>query len=305
MCGLTWDRRWSIHCNISWICLCKFNKICFISEGCNMSNIYYTNVSFEPATINPFSENKPYESNWIMVKLLEDADYFIYTGGGQGSVFQVIITKKCVDWKLRIMDFIQYEISYNKNIIAAVSKHDLEIAKKEYTGHHYMDKFLRPYEQRVLVHSTTLDSWQSINNDGCLKSWNLLKRENKIKEEKPIGEKLGDPHDYSDYIMFTNGGVAGEIVVSSKQKGRIEMDIDMPYKPGARLYFDTEKIANDGLLIRDGAHMKVRDKLYLEKYLICVATLETVDLKDQEVTPRKFANECDRVFQEKYGVQLG
>ena len=268
-----------------------------------MANIYYTNPFFEPGMTNPYNGNKPYDSNWILLKLIDKADYLIYTGKSQTNIFQVIITKKCADWKYRIMDFIKYETANNKNIIVAVSAHDLNIAKNEYNGHNPMDKFLRPNEQRVIVHSTTWDCWQSIKKDGCLKSWSVLKSENAVKEEKPIGEKLGDPSDYSDYIMFTNGGVSGEIVVHSKQKGQIEMNIDALYKPGARLHFDAEKIARDGLLIRDGVHIKVKDKLSLEKYLIWVATLETVRLNSEEVTPRKFAYESDRIFQEKYGFQ--
>lgn len=167
-----------------------------------------------------------------------------------------------------------------------------------------MDMFLRPYEQNILVHSTTWDCWQSIKKDGCLKSWNILKSGNSIKEESPIGERLGDPFNYRDYIMFTNGGIAGEIVVSSKQKGQIEMDVDSFYEPGARLYFDAQKIANDGLLVRDGVHLKVRNKLPLCKYLVWVATLETIGMDYQEATPYKFANESDRLFQERYGVRL-
>lgn len=269
-----------------------------------MANVYYSNVFFEPSTTNPWNDNKLYENNWIMLKLLEDAEYLLFTGGGQESIFQVIITKKLADWKYRIMDFIEYESAHDKNIIVAVSEYDLEVAKMEYNGHHYLDRFLRPYEQKVLVHSTSWDCWQSINNDGYLKSWNLLKFENATKEERPIGDKLGDPHDYSDYIMFTNGGIAGEVVILSKQKGEINMDSDALYKPGVRLYFDAEKIANDGLLTRDGAHLKVNNKLPFEKYLIWAASLDTIDLDYIEVTPRKFANESDRLFQEKFGIQL-
>jgi hypothetical protein len=269
-----------------------------------MGSIFYTNVLFEPSTINPFNDNKPYEYNWIMLKLLDDADFLLFTGGGQENIFQVIVTKKCIDWKYRIMDFIEYELAYNKNVIVAISESDLDIAKNEYCGHSCTDRFLRAYEQKILVHSTTWDCWQSIKKSGCLKSWNKLETQNSIKEERPIGEKLGDPYDYSDYIMFTNGGVAGEIVVSSKQKGQIVMNIDEPYEPGARLYFDAEKIANDGLLVRDGAHIKVKDELSLESYLIWAVTEETISLKNKDVSPREFANESDRLFQEKYGFHL-
>ncbi len=54
---------------------------------------------------------------------------------------------------------------------------------------------------------------------------------------EPIGVKLGDPKDFSDYIMF-GGGVIPGIVVNSKQKGMITMNVNEDYMPGARFYFD-------------------------------------------------------------------
>ncbi|MEE1503284.1 MAG: hypothetical protein UGF89_03435 [Acutalibacteraceae bacterium] len=125
-----------------------------------------------------------------------------------------------------------------------------------------------------------------------LKSWNKLN----IPEKEPIGKQLGDPVHFSDYIMF-GGGVSGEIVVNSKQSGKIVMDIDAEYKTGARLYFDAEKIAKDGLLVRDGAHIKVKDCLPLEPYLIWTATWENVGLERQISTPRIFAKLSDEKFE--------
>lgn len=56
-----------------------------------------------------------------------------------------------------------------------------------------------------------MESWKNIQRDGVLKSWNKLKTENIVLEEHPIGMKLGDPKNFSDYIMF-GGGVTGESV---------------------------------------------------------------------------------------------
>lgn len=70
-----------------------------------------------------------------------------------------------------------------------------------------------------------MESWKNIQRDGVLKSWNKLKTENIVLEEHPIGMKLGDPKSFSDYIMF-GAGVTGEIVVHSKQVGKIVMDIN-------------------------------------------------------------------------------
>ena len=75
------------------------------------------------------------------------------------------------------------------------------------------------------------------------------------------------------------------------------MDIDAEYKTGARLYFDAKKIAKDGLIVRDGAHIKVKDCLPLEPYLIWTATWDKVGLESQISTPRIFSTRADIVFE--------
>lgn len=96
--------------------------------------------------------------------------------------------------------------------------------------------------------------------------------------------------------MF-GSGTACEIVVNSKQSGRIVMDAQAEYLIGARLYFDAVKMAADGLLLRDGVHLKVENMLPLKPYLLFSATWETVGLPSRISTPEKFAREADRCFQ--------
>lgn len=268
-----------------------------------MSKIYYVNTSFEATSLNPFDNNKPYNNNWIMLKLVKDADFFIFTGNKRTNLFRVIISKQCEGWQYRIMDFIEYEMTHNKNIIISVNVDDLNEAKTMYKGHNFKDKKLRYYEPKVLVHSTPLYCYESIKISNCLKSWNLLKKHNLITEEKPIGSILGDPYDYSDYVMLASG-VTCEIVVASKQKNKIDMNEDASYEPGARLYFNVEKIAEDGLLIRDGAHYKVKDKLPLDKYLLWSATVENVCPENEINTPGDYACLCDKMFEENFVMPL-
>ena len=120
-----------------------------------------------------------------------------------------------------------------------------------------------------------------------------------MEEEYPIGIQLGDPADFSDYIMF-GGGVTGEIVVNSKQQGKIVMDVNADYLTGARLYFDAKRMAQDGLLIRDGCHLKVKDTLPLEPYLIFAATWERIGLESQVSTPKIFSEKADESFRRIY-----
>ena len=200
------------------------------------------------------------------------------------------------DWKMAVGDFIGFCKANEKNAILVMSEAELKSAKNHYEGHRYNEPFLRENESTVLVHSTPMNSWKQIKRDGMLKSWNILKTQKVITEEQPIGIQLGDPTDFSDYIMF-GGGVTGEIVVNSKQQGKIVMDTNAKYLTGARLYFDGKRIAQDGLLVRDGCHLKVKDMLPLRPYLIWVATWETIELESQVSTPKIFAEQADRKFQ--------
>ena len=265
--------------------------------------IYYVDNLFDKLKENPFNENKPYDNKWVMLKLLDSADFRQYTGGGKDGIFRLVITKKNIDWEYRIFDFIQYEEYHNNNMIIAVDKNNLNIAKEIYQGHNYDDPYLRIHEPKILMHTTQKENFELIMQDNCLKSWNLLKSEKKQAEEKPIGDLLGDPFDYSDYIMFSNGGSGAERIISSKQKGYIEMSLDVTYIAGARLYFDCEAIAKDGLLIRDGAHLKVRNELPLKKYLLWYATPEILGISEN-TTPRIFAKTADNMFQEKFNIVL-
>jgi len=238
-----------------------------------------------------------------MFKLLETAKFTQFTGGGKGGAFRLIVTKERIGWEYRIFDFIQYELSHNKNMIISVDEKDLETARLKYDNHNYTDNFLRPFEQKILMHTTTKKNYDAIMKDGYLKSWNLLKKLGIITESMPIGYLLGDPPDYSDYIMFSNGGANAEIVVSSKQKQSLEMNIDIPYIAGARFYFDCEKIAKNGLLVRDGAHLKVKDNLKIDKYILWIATPDNLGISEN-TTPRIFAEKADMVFYEKFGIRI-
>lgn len=72
------------------------------------------------------------------------------------------------------------------------------------------------------------------------------------------------------------------------------MDINAEYKTGARLYFDAKKIAEDGLLIRDGCHMKLKDALPLTPYLIWAATWDKIGLSSPISTPKIFSEAADK-----------
>ena len=249
--------------------------------------------------INPIT-NCEYDASWIVLMLTDSHEYQQFAGSNHGCAYTVKVSRpKCENWMTVIGDFISFHEANGKNVILVMSEADYVNVQKYYSGRQYNEPFLREDEPSVLVHSTSMNSWEQIKRDGMLKCWSRLKSENAISEVSPIGAKLGDPSDISDYIMFGNG-IAGEIVVNSKQKGKIVMDIDSEYLTGARLYFDAEKIARDGLLVRDGSHLKVKDALLLHPYIIWTATWDNIGLKSQTSTPRIFTEQSDRAFRELF-----
>lgn len=249
--------------------------------------------------INPITGHG-YDNSWMILMFTDSHDYQYMCGSSSGCAYMIKVSRsQCKDWKMAVCDFIGFSEANGKNAILIMTEEDLDSAKNYYVGHRYNDPFLREVEPSVLVHSTPTDNWEFIKHDGMLKSWNKLKSENIIVEEQPIGIHLGDPVDFSDYIMFGDG-IAGEIVVNSKQQGKIVMDENAEYLTGARLYFDAKKIAQDGLLVRDGCHLKVKDMLPLNPYLIWAATWENIGLESQISTPKIFAELSDKKFQIVY-----
>ncbi len=247
---------------------------------------------FTENSINPVA-NSPYDDSWVVFILTDSKDYNMFVGSENGCAYTVKFSRFAnEDWHFALCDFIGYNEAMGKNIILVLKTDELEEARKIYKGHSYNETKLRKTEPKVLVHSTKLESYKTIQKDGMLKSFNKLNLQG-----EPIGIKLGDPKDFSDYIMFCDGGVTGEIIVNSKQKGKIIMDENDEYIPGARFYFDAEKIAADGLLIRDGCHLKVKDELPLMPYLIFTATAESVGI-DKTSTPKEFSEKADGEFKE-------
>ena len=256
--------------------------------------IYKIN-EFTENGINPITNTK-YDESWLVLTLSNDIPEPMIVGSNNGSAYTIKISKQIhPNWKMAVGDFIDYCNDNNLNGILAITENDYQEAQSYYIGHSFDETVLRDYETSILVHSTSMENWQKIQKDGMLKSWNKLNYEKNTIENEPIGKQLGDPIHFSDYIMF-GGGVSGEIVVSSKQSGKIVMDIDAEYKTGARLYLDAKKMAKDGLLIRDGAHIKVQNCLPLEPYLIWVATYDKIGLESQISTPRIFAELSDNTF---------
>ncbi len=244
-----------------------------------------------PASTEGIGQTRQYR-----LELTEEDGYQLLCGDpGDGSYSIRLSRRGHPDWRMAAGDFCSFYKAQGTPYDLVMSQQDAGDMQQYYRDHRYDDPFLRPGEPAVLVHSTPREHWAAICQDGQLKSWNVLKGQGVLQEREPVGAGLGDPEEFRRYIMF-GSGMTGEIIVSSKQKGYICMDPCAEYRTGARLYFDGERMARDGVLLRDGCHFKVRDCLPLEPYLLWAATWEQVGLNSPLSTPREFAERADQRF---------
>ena len=245
---------------------------------------------------NPFTPEGDYGEDWVCVRVVEQAAFEMMTGMDQ--CFGLTLSATCPGWPLRLMDFIGYHEAQGRHVWIDCPTALLSQAEQEYGSHDRQEPTRRPYEPRVLCHSTTPEGWAGIQRDGALKSWNQLKRAGAIAQERPIGALLGDPEDFSDYVML-GSGVSGEIVAASRQAGRLVMDIHAPYQPGVRIYFEVERLIGLGLWVRDGAHYKTRAPLPLQ-LAGYIAVPQDLGVKPP-CTPEYFAAAADEAARQALG----
>lgn len=175
----------------------------------------------------------------------------------------------------------------------------MELASKLYGNHKYNELTLRENETNVMVHSTTKKNVNSILSDMQLKSWKILSAEKSNWEKQPIGTLLGDIEDFSNYVMLSCFTHNNEVITASKANGCINTDIKQSYVAGARFYLDAKKLATDGLLLRDGAHLKVKNHIDLNKYLIWYSTPEIIGI-DENTTPQEFFKISNELFNKNF-----
>ena len=239
-----------------------------------------------------------FDASW-RIAVLADSEYDRVCGKGENGAYTIRFSRRFDSWKMRMGDFADYAQTYHHNALMILPEEDFQAFQTFYLGHSCRERILRPDEPSILIHSTPLENWASIRRDGVLKSWNLVHQADPSGEEAPIGRLLGDPEDLRNYIML-GSGANSEIVVASKQAGKLVMNREAPYRSGARLYLDAQKIALDGLLIRDGNHLMVRDELPLDRYLLWAATWENIGLPERTTTPALFAKLADQAFEQKF-----
>lgn len=227
--------------------------------------------------------------------LTDTKDYNSFCGL-ENSIYTVKISKQYQYWYYDLCDMIGFYRDSDVELILDISDSDIALAKSLYGNHRFNERLLRTYETEVMVHTTTLESYRKIMADGAIKCWNILNRETKGFGDSPIGNLLGDIKDFSNYVMLSPISVNNEIVVASKQKNRIDVNPNQIYNAGCRFYLDAKKLADDGLLLRDGQHIKVKDKIPLDKYMIWYSTAEKIGLPER-TTPLNFFELSNKEFE--------
>lgn len=217
----------------------------------------------------------------------------------ENSVYTLKISKNFKYWYYDLCDLIDFYKGSSVDVSLNVEQCDLLYARELYGNHRYDDNFLREYESKVLVHSTPIENVDSILNDNVIKSWNILKTEKAGWEQEPIGSLLGDISDFSNYVMLSMMNQNNEVVTASKQKHKIVIDTNQTYRPGARFYLNAEKLAADGLLLRDGEHIKVKGCIPLNEYLIWYSTTGKLGI-DTVSTPKEFFKKSNEKFYKLY-----
>jgi len=264
--------------------------------------IYFVEEIDLKSNIHPVTGEKYLDNSIIF--LLEDNDSpDVISCKNDNGIYTVRMGLGNAHWEMAVGDFVSYAKAEQLEAVMCIDGRRLCQAREVYAGHYYNDRQLRCYEPGYLVHSTAYDSGKRILNDGSLKCWNRLKEEGQMAEKVPIGRDLGDPDFFSDYIMFSGGEVSSEIVVMSRQTGEIIMDVNRKYQTGMRFYFDAAKMAEDGILLRDGIHVKVKGELPLERYLMWRGDWRNVGLESQVSTPQEFTDRANGMFEKLGGEQ--
>jgi hypothetical protein len=258
---------------------------------------------WKPSDPNPFSDKGIYGPAWSCF-CIEGMDRRAnFCGGGKTGPFVFRLGVDCLSLTSSLADFLRYERQHGRQVIVACPESmDVDALVRQALRDTPPPAIVRPADPRWVVHSTTLDAWASIRADGRVKSLATLRREG--KRVSGLGQdELGEPPDYADYVVLGRvDEVNAEHVVSSRQKGRIVTDTDLPYRPGIRLYFNNHRIIRAGLVVRDGLHTtKVHHELSLSPHM--AASVSVTELPDQAWTPGTFWKAANDLFFRKIGAE--
>lgn len=192
-------------------------------------------------------------------------------------------------WELyQLLMFIKYENEHNRKVgiwsEKAVDIHGI----KKYLSRKYHIKPILPDKitactacshngclTEYVMHITSVEDSESILSSGKMLSASRVKEItgdiNYINKRNAVG----DPLDYSDYIMFSWANCqAGDRITVERKIGRFpsEEDMEKHYIPAPRFYFKYSEIIKHNGATFDGYHpVKIKDELILNDNLhLCI-----------------------------------
>ena len=263
---------------------------------------------WSPERSNPFTQDGRYGPEWICFYIHRKGDNPAdFCGSGKNSLYTCRTDYRATNSERRLADFLRYENKHGRNVILSFpDEMDVDTIVDRALTKTPTQNVIREDDPRWVVHSTNLEAWDSIQHDGGLRSLSILLKEGKNVKTAGIGfNQLGEPPDYSEYVILGKiEGVGAEFVVASQKKGRVFTEADTPYEPGVRLYFDNHKIIESESGVRDGLHlMKVHHYLPLVPFLVTVVSVRDVDPKGDvaEWTPNTFWQAANLEFYGRIG----
>jgi len=234
---------------------------------------------WSPDSPNPFTPDGAYDSGWRCFQFIDADDDRRVTGRTEGGLLHCTVGRRCDGLQERLADLLRYEFAYGRTVIVACPPDvDARGLVDDALARWPSSQGARADDPRWVVHSTSTANYGAIRACGELRCLSLLGRE--MEADAGVGLRdLGDPVEYSDYVMLGRiDSIGPEYVVASQQAGKLLPKPDAVYRPGVRLYFDCHRIVRDGLAVRDGLHeIKVRHSLPLDPYLVLAVSVADVD----------------------------
>lgn len=228
----------------------------------NMKNHIYTFESDKWPKTREGAEKTATEKNYETLLCINNQGVFM--GRSKSGVWCVGLPEDNQQIKI----FIKYENNKNRKVIIWSDdiKKTLNICKS-INNELETDKSLDDFymcKSHFLCHSTCIESFSSILQDEALLSYNEQIRLN--RKIKTVRHNLREPNDYFDYVdLCLDSSISSEIVVASRQYGKIDDYTDTKYKPGVRIYFSIDNLKGVNGVCCDGLHaLKVYKSLPLD-----------------------------------------
>ena len=263
-----------------------------------MRDVYVAETMENQMEVNPFDPSGTYDRRWTILQVVPGLGSMLLQSRNSQGMYMLSLNPGEPTFGEMLADTLQYETDHDRKValFAPQPKEEMDRWVDGITSH-YRSPIVRPSDPRFLVHSTPLETYALIQRDGMLKSFTRLRREGSAVTA--IGQaQLAEPEDYLDYIMLACGGYAPELVVLSRLSGALNFDVDAPYRPQARMYFDGHRLVRDGLLVRDVSR-KVADHLPLDPYLVRTVLADDLTLPEgmKSWTPATFSAAADAAIE--------